>query len=64
MEDMEIRHEDSFIFTGVTVDTLIEDICELSINEYSNNRHVHQPIKDKINVSSSYLDLYFTTGDF
>lgn len=62
MDDMEIRHQDSFIFSTTTVEDLIEDISQMSIGEFSLNRHVHQNLKDKVNIFSSYLDLYFGVG--
>ena len=64
MGDMQIRIEDSFIFEGTTVDSLIEDIGEMSITDFMGSRHVHQLLKDKMTVFSSYLDLYYHVGNF
>jgi hypothetical protein len=63
MDDMAIKVEDSFIFEGVTIDTLIEDISEMPITDFMASRHVHQLLKDKILVYSNYLELYFYVGN-
>ncbi len=63
MEDMEIKVEDSFIFEGATIDTLIDDISEMPVADFIASRHVHQLLKDKILVYSNYLELYFYVGN-
>ena len=36
----------------------------MSITDFMGSRHVHQLLKDKMTVFSSYLDLYYHVGNF